>query len=97
MPTELKTPYPLPLPAAIILLYFIENTVYTQVMDTFIPFLCQYADYAHLIIFILLLITGLNIPISEDLIIITAAICMGVFWGVALFMDCLLDRPKTGP
>lgn len=34
--------------------------------------LCDYADIAPLIIFILLLLGGLNIPISEDLVLITS-------------------------
>lgn len=41
-------------------------------MDTWLETICQYAPHAHWIIFSLLLLAGLNIPISEDILMITA-------------------------
>lgn len=44
------------------------ETVFTQLLE----FICAHAHDAHWIIFLLLLLAGLNIPISEDLMLITA-------------------------
>ncbi len=60
-------------------------------MDSFVLFLCDYAHAAPWIIFLLLLLTGFSIPISEDLIIIFAgaivSICLPehyfMFYGVS--------------
>lgn len=43
-------------------------------MDFFIQFFTTHAPHAHWIIFSLLLLAGMNIPISEDLLVITCAI-----------------------
>lgn len=40
-------------------------------MDNYLSFICEYAHHAHWIIFCLLLLAGLNIPISEDILILT--------------------------
>lgn len=39
-------------------------------MESTINYICEHADYAHYIIFGLILLTGFNIPISEDLLVI---------------------------
>jgi len=41
-------------------------------MESFFQFVCQHADHAHFIIFGLLMLAGLNVPISEDFLLITA-------------------------
>lgn len=41
-------------------------------MDEIIKYTCIHADSAHLIIFSLLLLAGLNVPISEDLCLLVA-------------------------
>lgn len=41
-------------------------------MESWLELICQYAPYAHLIIFCLLMLAGLNIPISEDVMLLTA-------------------------
>jgi membrane protein DedA with SNARE-associated domain len=40
-------------------------------MDTYIAFVCEYAPQAPWIIFCLLMLAGLNVPISEDLLLLT--------------------------
>jgi membrane-associated protein len=40
-------------------------------VETFLTYICEHAAHAHLIIFALIMIAGLNIPISEDLLVIT--------------------------
>lgn len=49
-------------------------------MENLFAFLCQYAHSAHWIIFSLLLLAGLSLPISEDLLLLTggaiASICI---------------------
>jgi len=40
-------------------------------METFFSSICDYAHDAHWIIFLLLMLAGLNIPISEDVLLIT--------------------------
>ena len=40
-------------------------------MDSFIDSLCEYAPHAHLIIFSLLMLAGLCLPISEDILVLT--------------------------
>lgn len=47
-------------------------------MDSFVTFLCQYAHETPWIIFCLLLLTGFNIPISEDLLIILAGAIVSI-------------------
>ncbi|MES2273396.1 MAG: DedA family protein [Chlamydiota bacterium] len=42
-------------------------------MDTFIQFLFDHAQHAHWIVFGALMLAGLNIPISEDLMIVLSA------------------------
>lgn len=46
-------------------------------MESFLSFICEHAHQAHWWIFCLILLTGLNIPISEDLLIISAGILAG--------------------
>jgi membrane protein DedA with SNARE-associated domain len=41
-------------------------------MESIINFACEYASSAHWIFFLLLMLAGLNIPISEDIILLTA-------------------------
>lgn len=43
-------------------------------MDTLIQFIFEHAQYAHWIVFGSLLLAGINIPISEDLMIIFSAV-----------------------
>jgi len=43
-------------------------------MDTLIQFIFEHAQYAHWIIFGSLMLAGLNVPISEDLMIIFSAV-----------------------
>lgn len=49
-------------------------------MDAWLPLICEYAADAHWILFCLLILAGINIPISEDLILLTggalAATCI---------------------
>lgn len=40
-------------------------------MDTWFQFICEYSSEAYWIIFILLMLGGLNFPLSEDLLVIT--------------------------
>lgn len=42
-------------------------------LESFIPFLESNAEYAHFIVFGLLMLAGFNVPISEDLMIIVSA------------------------
>lgn len=39
-------------------------------MESILSFICEHANYAHWIIFSLLLLSGLNLPISEDIMLI---------------------------
>lgn len=41
-------------------------------MESIFAYICQHAEYAGVILFGLLLLSGFNVPISEDLIIISA-------------------------
>lgn len=43
-------------------------------MDSIIPFIFEHAQYAHWIVFGALMLAGLNVPISEDLMIIFSAV-----------------------
>lgn len=43
-------------------------------MESFIAFVCEYAHQAHWIFFIMLLLSGCNLPFSEDMIAITGGI-----------------------
>jgi len=47
-------------------------------MDSFITFLCEYAKQAPWIFFLLLLLTGCGIPLSEDLLVLTAGMIVSV-------------------
>lgn len=47
-------------------------------MDSFILFFCEHAHQTPWIIFLLLLLTGFFVPISEDLIILTAGAIVGI-------------------
>jgi membrane-associated protein len=66
-------------------------------MDSLFPFIHDHAQYAHWVVFSLLLLAGLNVPISEDLLIIISGVLastivpdntwklfMGVFMGAYL-------------
>lgn len=46
-------------------------------METLINYACAHAAHAHWVLFLLLLIAGLNIPISEDAILIFGGIIAG--------------------
>lgn len=41
-------------------------------METFFTFICQHADNAYWIMFLLLMLAGFNVPISEDFMVIIA-------------------------
>ena len=43
-------------------------------MESLLEMICNYAEHGHWIIFVLLLLAGLNIPFSEDLLVITGGI-----------------------
>src|SRR5262249_11036689 len=43
-------------------------------MDTLFPFIQEHAQYAHWVVFGLLMLAGLNFPISEDLVIIISGV-----------------------
>ncbi|CDZ79511.1 SNARE associated Golgi protein [Candidatus Rubidus massiliensis] len=49
-------------------------------MEQLFQYVCQHAEYAHLIFFGLLLLAGLNVPISEDIILLSggaiASLCI---------------------
>lgn len=67
-------------------------------MDTILTFVCEHAAFAHLILFGLLLLAGLNIPISEDLILLgggmIVASCLdeGFYrMGIWLFFGCIFS------
>lgn len=47
-----------------------------KIIESLIAFVCEHRDYAPFIFFGLILLTGLNIPISEDLMLLAAgAVC----------------------
>jgi membrane-associated protein len=52
-------------------------------METLLVTICSFAHEAHWILFVLLLLTGFNIPLSEDLLIIV---------GGALCSTCIVDH-----
>lgn len=52
-------------------------------MDSIFFYICEHAHYAEYILFFLLMLAGFNVPVSEDLIIIT---------GGALVSVCLHDH-----
>lgn len=41
-------------------------------METIFNYICENAQYAHFILFGLIILTGFNVPISEDLLLLTA-------------------------
>lgn len=43
-------------------------------MESLLDYVCQHANHAHIIIFSLLLLAGFNIPISEDLMLLTGGV-----------------------
>ena len=53
-------------------------------METFINFICENAKDAHWIMFILLMLAGLNVPISEDVMLLVAGMiastCIPEHW-----------------
>lgn len=67
-------------------------------MESLLTFICEHAHHAHWIIFLLLLLAGLNLPISEDLMLIGGgAIASTCLQGQALhlyiwiFLGCYLS------
>lgn len=48
-------------------------------MESFLVYICEHAAQAHLIIFGLILLAGLNIPISEDLLLLTGGAIAGTY------------------
>lgn len=67
-------------------------------MDTLIDFIIQHAPYAHWIVFSALMLAGLNIPISEDLMIIISALLAATVVPentaklfVAVFLGCYIS------
>lgn len=46
-------------------------------METYINLICLYAPHAYWIIFCLLMLAGLNIPISEDILLLTGGMLAG--------------------
>src|ERR1700722_3785764 len=46
-------------------------------MDTYIAFICEYAPQAPWVIFGLLMLAGLNVPISEDILLLTGGALAG--------------------
>ncbi len=59
-------------------------------MEDILGWACQHADQAYWLIFLLLFLAGLNIPISEDIVLITAgALAATCLTGsIALFFFC---------
>lgn len=67
-------------------------------MDDVIQFIFQHAHYAHWIVFSALMLAGINVPISEDLMIIMSAVLAAtvvpentVQLFVAVFLGCYLS------
>jgi membrane-associated protein len=67
-------------------------------MDYIIQFIFDHAQYAHWIVFCALMLAGLNIPISEDLMVIFSAVLAAtvipentIELFVALFLGCYLS------
>ena len=67
-------------------------------MDSIIQFLFEHAQYAHWIVFGALMLAGINVPISEDLMIIFSAVlaatvvpenALSLF--VAVFLGCYIS------
>lgn len=59
-------------------LVFLEIDVYSissVSMESILSFIFSHASHAHWVIFSLLMLAGLNLPISEDLLIIVSATC----------------------
>lgn len=52
-------------------------------MESFLSFICAHADQAHYIFFGLFLLAGINLPISEDLLLLT---------GGAIVSRCIPDQ-----
>jgi membrane protein DedA with SNARE-associated domain len=46
-------------------------------IESLFSFICSYSDQAHWIIFILLLLAGLNVPISSDILLLTGGALAG--------------------
>lgn len=59
-------------------------------MESILTFVCEHAVHAHWIIFTLLLLAGLNVPISEDLLLLTggaiASSCLSPEHKISLFV-----------
>ena len=55
-----------------------SNSVILLNMDDFLTYLCLHAPNAHYFIFGLLLLTGVNIPISEDLLLIAGGVLVAM-------------------
>src|SRR5262245_46178774 len=68
-----------------------------RMLDAILTFMCQHAPEAHYYLFGLLLLTGVNIPVSEDLILIgggvIVAICLDEHYYLMLgwlYAGCLI-------
>src|SRR3989338_8736419 len=67
-------------------------------MDSLFQFILSHAGYAHWIVFGALMLAGLNVPISEDLMIITSALLAATVVPenteklfIAVFLGCYLS------
>lgn len=60
-----------------------------KIIESLLAFVCEHSAYAPFIIFGLILLSGLNIPISEDLMLLTAgaicSTCQHENWEIARF------------
>ncbi|SCA58605.1 Inner membrane protein BB_0250 [Chlamydiales bacterium SCGC AB-751-O23] len=67
-------------------------------MEEILTFFSQYAEYSHYLIFFALMLAGLNVPISEDLLIITGGVLASTIIPenteklfIAIFLGCYLS------
>lgn len=67
-------------------------------IESFTQWICDHSQYAHLIFFFLLLLAGLNIPISEDIILLAggmiSATCIpehSVRMWIWLYLGCIFS------
>jgi len=67
-------------------------------METITAFICAHSQYAHLLIFALLMLAGLNIPISEDVLLIAGGLLaytipfdQGLYLYLWVFLGCYLS------
>jgi membrane-associated protein len=67
-------------------------------MNEIFQFICTHAHYSDVILFTLLMLAGLNVPLSEDLILLTAGAIVSTcipdhYWGMYfwLFLGCWIS------